>query len=820
LRIKNLGETILQLKPRLPDYLTEQGIDITQNFSCLHPQHEDKNPSCRLFSEGADHRAWCFSCNRGFDILDACCILEDKPREGKAWVLHTVKYLADKYEIPLDIGELTEEDEYEINTYRAYKIAAGLLRTNFNGEERQQEVKQEVARRQWTEETLRTHSVGGIFDYQEYITRLRKHGFTVTFLREIDLARQDIFNSDSLIFTWKDEYGRPVGFTARNLKFEEEMKKPGGRKPKKYNNIKTTGLKCNIFRKNSRLFGIDSALNSISSLWIFEGQADVITAKQAGLPNCAAFGGNILSEDQVHLVKKLGIYKIILCLDNDKAGNDKLTSILENKLSGHKDIDVKIVMLPTGEDPDSFIRTNGLEKFEKLAKWSAFEWRLNRFSEDDDPEDICSKMVPIISSEPSPLRREKLCKALSNRVDYSLQAIQDELAIILDAKAYEASRERDTVLDKLQYDLRINPSAAAETLRSAGIELTELDIKYNSDAFSNDDFLQYVQDQKRDQENKTGEYEGFRMGDDLRPLVDVFEADWTRDVVLWVGGKPGTGKSALLSKIAYEVATHNKDTTVIIHSIDDTREKVVPRLVTIAEGSKSLAMCHVGNPKYWTSQKGISEENLYRMREVGYSQVLQLARDSRLLVKDVSNGKSMSYVESLISYHSKRSEKVLYILDNFHKLDWLSHETNERVRWKKISQKVKELAEYYHVSIMATVEYPKIPSGIKPNDNNIGESNQLLYDANFTLHLYNEMADVPDSFSICHQGLNARGENIFLPRVEAIIGKSKISSVRGSFFLDFWPDSSDYRWVDQATVIRDQQSMKQEGSEDPFKGVL
>ena len=241
MKIKNLGEVILAIKSHLEEYLNEQGIETKKgNFNCIHPEHKDEHPSCHLYKkDNGDHKGYCFSCGKGFDIVDACSILEGKPRTGKGWATETIKYLADKYGEEIQIEELTEEDTYEINTYAAYKAAAELLQTHFNGEERQQPIKKEIARRQWNEEILREYNIGCVLDYNEFINKLKEQGFSITFLREIDIARKDIFNIDNLIFTWKDEHGRPVGFTARNLNYEEEVRvaKEGTQKPRKYNNI-------------------------------------------------------------------------------------------------------------------------------------------------------------------------------------------------------------------------------------------------------------------------------------------------------------------------------------------------------------------------------------------------------------------------------------------------------------------------------------------------------------------------------------------------------------------------------------------------------
>jgi len=826
MHIKNFRKAISELKPFLREYLEGHGIDTSSTFSCIDPSHEDENPSCTLFGEGANLRATCFGCQGSFDIFDAAVLIEGKPRSGKAWVTDTLGYLAKKFGVKLDIGDVTDDDVYEMETYRAYRAATGLLKFyDLDKSPILEKAHREVTRRGWSPDTLRYYGVGVIEDFDSFRKALQAKGFSLEFLREVDLLRRDIFNPGNLIFTWRDEHGRPVGFTARNLNYDSEMKvyeeerrKNGkARKPRRYNNLRvSTGRRCGIFKKNSRLFGIDSAISSSPPLYIFEGQADVITAKQAGLLNCCCFGGGKLSMDQIYLVRELGIFDVVVCMDGDGSGVKKTEDIL-SKLSGHRDMSVRVISLPEGEDPDSFIRENGLDAFEKLAKRSSFEWRLYRYDEDDDEEKICKEMIPFIVSEPSPVTRERLCNVLSARTGVSSDAIAEEVSISLDAKSYEASRERAALIDKVIHDLRTRPSQAEEVVQHAAMSLAEINSRHFVDSFSADDFLRHLLSQKETEEEKKDEYEGFRLGPDLAAVENTLQGDWTRDVVIYYGGKPNHGKTALLTKIAYEIAGHAGDDTVVIyHSIDDTREQLIPRLVAVADGSTRLEMNAVSNPNYWATRYPAFAEEIRGRRAAGYNRIVGLAREGRLVVKDINNGGSMAFIEGLLSYYTKRYKRVAYFLDNFHKLNDYNHISDARVKWRTLSQRMKELAERYHVSVNATVEYHKIPPGERPTNYNIGETNQIHYDANAIFHIYNEMADVPDSCTHFHSWEHPfSGEKLALPTVEVLVGKNKIASLKDPFLLDFWPSSSDYRFVDNKSVV-----MGNSEEKDPFMGAF
>ncbi len=841
--IENLDQVVSKLKPYLPEYLREQGINPDKNFLCINPDHNDSNPSCVLIKDANNPRIFCHGCSCSYDILDCVAILEKKPRVGMEWVHDTLKYLADKFKVEVKIGELSEEQAYELDTYRAYRLAASLLKNDIEKEDpAYNALRAEVEKRGWNKDILVQEGIGVVLDYVDFRSKLKDAGFAAAFLDEIDLGRRDLFNPSNMIFPWRDEHGRTIGFTARNLLYEaqkaeaeQEGKKCGAAK---YNNQRTTGLKCNIFQKGKRLYGIDRAIKATPPLFIFEGQADAITARRYGLLNCVALAGSSLSTDHVILLKELKLFDVVLCLDSDETGQKKQAQILEEKLAGNQELRVRLIELPQGEDPDSFIRENGIEAFRKLAMWSAFEWRLNRYGEDADATEVCKKMVPFIVNEHSPVQRENLCRVLASRTGVSLKAITEELNIHLNAREYERSRERKDLLDKIQHNLQRNPEEAETILFSAQFSLQELSRKFDKDVLSAEAFVRAMEEQKNLEEQKSGEYEGFLLGEHLRNLQDALCGEWTKDVMMLFGGKENVGKSALLCKIGYELVKNNENVVVIYHTIDDTREQLLPRFVCLAEGSHTLSQNMVRNPTYWSRLSGGHPRlgdtvyprlaGLYPKRTVGYEKINKYGREGRLIIKDMNDGMSLTFIENLIGFHQDKNpdKKIVFIFDNLHKATDFSHYKEERSRFKAISEAVKQIAGRKHVPFLSSVEYTKLGSGIKPTNHNVGETVQFCYDANFIAHVYSEVADIPDKYTVCHKDYDWRGDIVALPRVELNIGKNKISDMKSTIYLDFWPASSDYRWVDNETVAREQEAMKQErrnkkdGDGDVFGGAF
>lgn len=791
------------IKPYLSQYLEEQGIDISKKFTCPFPDHTDSTPSANIVGKDTDSpRIYCHGCGRSADIFDTVQLIEKKPNIGREWIEDTLKYLAARYQVEVITKDLTDEEIYELDTYRAYRAAAELVSSINTDPKKHKLFLEHLKFRGWTTESLEQLDVGTVTSYSNFRESLKSQGFSASFLDEIDLGRKDIFNEENMIFVWKDSRSRPIGFTSRNLKFSKNGNQP------KYNNQRTTGLKCNIFKKGSRLYGIDTAVKAGSPLYIFEGQADAITAKHHGLLNCVALAGSALRNDHVFLLKELGIYDIVLCLDGDDTGRKKLVEILEERFAGHKEMKVSVVIMPDGEDPDSYIRKEGIDGFRQLAHWSAFEWRLLQYDLDkEDPYDVCRQMIPFIVNETSPIAREGLCNKLASQTGVKLNAIRQELSALLDARQLVKSRERQNVLDRTIHELKQCPSDAELILQKGQSNLRELSKKHDSDNLSIEDCIKDLDEQKAREEEDDSPNVGFELGKDLRELQDKLRGTWSSDVFMCFGGKPNVGKSAILSKIAYSIAVNNPDVCVIYHTIDDTRNQLSPRFVAIAEGTHGLSINMVRQPKLW--HKLIGDNSILEKRDKGYNIVRQLVQDGRLIIKDINHGASLPFAENLISYYQDKypERRVVYVLDNVHKLRDFAGK-DERVKYKEISQACKDISLRYHICFMSSVEYTKLAPGIKPTNYNIAETGQIEYDANFIAHLYSEVNDIPDACTVFHKGIDWRGKESLLPRVEIIIGKNKITDDKGSIFLDFYPASSDYRQVDQNTVVEDSKAVR------------
>ncbi len=247
--------------------------------------------------------------------------------------------------------------------------------------------------------------------------------------------------------------------------------------------------------------------------------------------------------------------------------------------------------------------------------------------------------------------------------------------------------------------------------------------------------------------------------------------------------------------------------------------------MAIAEGSHSLTMNQIKSPNYWVKDY----PDVLSKRLAGYQKLEHLIKSGRLVVKDSNHGSTLAYAETLIQYYKEKypTRRLVYMLDNFHKLNDFSDQKDERTRFKKLSNAIKGLATTYHIPILSTVEYTKLPAGTKPSNTSISETVAMEYDSNLIIHLYNELHELGPNANMFHITTNKEGQIQRLPRIEMIFGKNKITSFKSSLWYDFYPASSDFVGVDETVIAaqltameaqKENQSHKQHKI-DPSKGM-
>lgn len=792
-RLMDLDAATAAVRPFLEHYLQEHGINTSKNFSCLNPKHEDSDPSMSM-KQDPEH-AYCFGCHQVVDIFTAAHFLEDKPLKGTAWIDDNLLHLAEKYGVQIEMADLTQDEIYEYRTYKAYQLAEELVVDPKFGN--YSKVDKEIKARGWDKKRLVEWGVGTV-NYQEFKETLKQAGFEAGFLGGIDLDRSNLFNEDNLIFTVYDDHGRPVGFSARNLKYGTD-----GNSAPKYNNTRVTGLECNIFKKGERLYGFEMAKDASSPLYLFEGQTDVITARHHGYMNCACTLGTSFTDHHINLLKRYGVFNLVLVFDSDNAGETAIQKVLDEKLAPHKEFRIKLIHLPIGMDPDQLFREKGSEEFVRLKRWDAFEWRLQQFPEDEDPEVIIDKIIPIILSDKNHIRHERMTRVLSTRTGISFSSIMSELKRQRSEKDAKLAERKKAILEDALYRGIQNPEEAHLVLTEASALVDDVQKKFGEDHMASATVLDFVLSQKETDEKKSGEFAGFFLDPaGLGGIGARLDDNWRRDHWVCVGGVPQSGKTSLIAQMAYEIASDERNNaTVIYHSIDDAARFILFKLVANAADDIRLRLGHITNPNYWSKQEGY--EFITGLREKGYRKIIELVKDQKLVIKDATENNSLAYAENILRYYREiqPDKSIVLMIDNFHKLpDYGNKQGHERI--KMISNHVKNLATTYGATLVTTVEYKKIYDDSMPRNSDIADSRAIEYDSTCVLHMHNDVhLKGEDKAMLVHES-----DGRMLPRVRVGFGKNKISGYEGREFLDFFPASAVMKAVDLDTAERDQKA--------------
>lgn len=311
-----------------------------RNYVGICPFHADSHPS--LVVDPERKLFHCFGCGEGGDIFKFLMKIEH-----------------------LDFGEALERlaEETGVELSRGGSAKGGKLR----------ELNEEVAR--YFERNLRSQAGSAARRYlaqrgisPEMIERfrlgyappgwdnlLKKFGRTEE-LAQLGLVVQgksgfyDRFR-DRIIFPLCDSGGRVIGFSGRVFRGE-------GEEPK-YLNVSNTPL----FKKGEVVYGLHLARQgSPEELVLVEGYTDVIALHQAGFANAIATMGTALTDSQARLLRRY-VGRVLLAYDRDAAG--QAAALRGMRALRNAGLDVRVALLPTGEDPDSLVRGRGTEAFQK-----------------------------------------------------------------------------------------------------------------------------------------------------------------------------------------------------------------------------------------------------------------------------------------------------------------------------------------------------------------------------------------------------------------------------------------------------------------------
>ena len=365
-----------------------------QSYKGLCPFHHEDTPSFYVWPQkGTWH---CFGCGEGGDVISFI-----QKKIGISYP-ETIKWLGERFGVEVTEQQLSDKERlaqkkleslYILNDYAAKYYSAAL------DNEEETLCREYLKGRGISEETAKTFRLG--YAHQQYHAFSRtavSKGFSEANLIDIGLSyknkRGELADRfyDRLIFPWIDSSGRIVAFGGRKI--------VAGTKgiDQKYINSKES----EIFHKGHELYGIWQAKEAIrekDQVYLVEGYFDVIAMYQAGIHNVVANSGTILSQYQVDLLCRF-TKNIVVIYDGDEAG--RLAIERSSKLLLQGGMNVSVVILEDGNDPDSFIKEKGQEEFLSYLTQNtqdAISYQIENMLHPEEPPVIYSQKLSAILEE-------------------------------------------------------------------------------------------------------------------------------------------------------------------------------------------------------------------------------------------------------------------------------------------------------------------------------------------------------------------------------------------------------------------------------------
>uniref|UniRef100_A0A831UAU1 DNA primase n=1 Tax=Geobacter metallireducens TaxID=28232 RepID=A0A831UAU1_GEOME len=328
------------------------------NYQGLCPFHGEKTPSFNVNpARGIFH---CFGCGVGGNAITFIARME-----GLSFP-EAVKFLAKRVGVeiedrPFSAAEKRRQDERE-ELYGVVEMAVGLYREALERSEEGAVARRYLEGRGVDKATAEAYRLGFAPDRWDFLTRHLQHrSVSLELAEKLGLVRRrdgggfyDTFRN-RLLFTIADSHGRAIGFGGRVL--DDSL-------PKYINSPESP-----IYRKSDVLFGVSlakGAMRETGSAIVVEGYFDHLALHQAGVRNVVATCGTALTEGHIKLLKRYA-GKVYTLFDADSAGRKATLRAMDLCLDAG--FPVQVVELTAGEDPDSFIRKEGVAAFsDRLAK--------------------------------------------------------------------------------------------------------------------------------------------------------------------------------------------------------------------------------------------------------------------------------------------------------------------------------------------------------------------------------------------------------------------------------------------------------------------
>ena len=395
------------------------------NYRGLCPFHNDHTPS--FYVSPARRTCHCFVCGEGGDSVGFIMKHEQMTYPD------ALRWLARRYNITIQERELTEEQKKEQNDREAMYIvnewAANYFKDILHNDIDGRAIGMQYFRQRGVrDDIIEKFQLGFcLSDRHAMSDAALKKGYQKEYLIKTGLAYESEKNgslvdrfSGRVMFPWIGVSGKVTAFGGRVL----DSRTKGV--SQKYVNSPDS----DIYHKDHELYGLFQAKKAIAKadlVYMVEGYTDVISMHQCGIENVVANSGTALSEHQIHLLHRF-THNIVLLYDGDAAGIK--AALRGTDMLLREGMNVKVMLLPDGDDPDSFASKHTAEEFRTYIKEHQTDFiefkakvLLQGVTDPRERSEAISSIIQSISVIGDPIVRATYIQDCSARLGYSEQTL-------------------------------------------------------------------------------------------------------------------------------------------------------------------------------------------------------------------------------------------------------------------------------------------------------------------------------------------------------------------------------------------------------------
>jgi len=397
------------------------------NYVGLCPFHTDKSPS--FYVSPAKNICKCFACGEGGTAVHFIM------KHEQVTYFDALRFLAKKYSIDIQERELTDKEKQVRSDRESMLIVNSWAQQQFSTQLYEEEEGKNIGlryfkERGFREDIIRKFQLGYGLDKRDSLYQAAlKSGYKKEFLEKTGLVIayengnvNDRFRG-RVMFPVHTISGKVVAFGGRTLKKDE--------KTAKYVN----SPESEVYHKSNELYGIYFGKQPIvkaDRCFLVEGYTDVISMHQAGIENVVASSGTALTQGQIRLIRRF-TNNITVLYDGDAAGIKAAIRGIDMLLE--EGMNIKVVLLPDGEDPDSFARKHNATEFTKFIQQNEtdfirFKTKLLLDEAGTDPikrSALISDIIRSVAIIPDNIARSVYIKECSNMLEVDEQLLLNEV---------------------------------------------------------------------------------------------------------------------------------------------------------------------------------------------------------------------------------------------------------------------------------------------------------------------------------------------------------------------------------------------------------